>query len=136
MSIATLNPWQVLDQLQNERFSQRNGTARYWRPVADISESKEEYHIYLELPGVKQDQVNVSLEDNKLTISGNKQREQQEGNQFRYQERATGAFNRTFKLPEDADSNGISARFDQGLLVVTIRKQEQTKPRKIDIQSS
>lgn len=135
MSISTLNPWQVLDQLQSDSLRRYSSATKRWQPLVDISESAHDYRVLLELPGVNPDQVKVELEDSNLNISGEKQRKQEDGKQYRYRERAIGPFHRSFKLPEDADSNGISAQFDQGLLVVTIRKQEQAKPRKINIQS-
>ena len=132
MSIATLNPWQVLDQLHNDslrRYGKRN-----WQPVVDIAESANDYQISVELPGVKPDQVQVELEDKVLKISGEKVREEQEGIEYRYRERAVGSFSRSFRLPEDADNNNVSAKFELGLLNVTIQKQAQVQPRKIEIQ--
>ncbi|MGB3624092.1 Hsp20/alpha crystallin family protein [Ketobacter sp. MCCC 1A13808] len=132
MSIATLNPWQVLDQLHNDnlrRYGKRN-----WQPVVDIAESANDYQISLELPGVKPEQVQVELENKVLKISGDKNRLEQEGTAYRYRERAVGTFSRSFRLPEDADKNSVQAKFELGLLNVTIQKQEQLQPRKIEIQ--
>jgi len=72
MSIATLNPWQVLDQLNNDK--QRRYNTRRWQPVVDITESATGYEIHLELPGVKPEQVQVELDDTLLKISGEKVR--------------------------------------------------------------
>ncbi|AUM14071.1 Hsp20/alpha crystallin family protein [Ketobacter alkanivorans] len=134
MSIATLNPWQVLDQLHNDSLRRYN--PRRWQPVVDICESKAGYEIHLELPGITPDQVKVELDDNILKISGEKVRNEEEGVEYRYRERAVGEFSRAFTLPEDADRNGISARFEHGLLVIGVQKKEQTQPRRIDIQVS
>lgn len=132
MAIATLNPWQVLDQLHSDnlrRYGKRN-----WQPVVDIAEDANQYLINVELPGIKPEQVQVELEDQVLKVSGEKQRVEEEGKTWRYRERATGQFSRSFRLPEDADRNNVNARFENGLLLVTIPKQEQTQPRKIEIQ--
>jgi len=134
MSIATLNPWQVLDQLHNDSLRRYN--PRRWQPVVDICESKAGYEIHLELPGITPDQVKVELDDNILKISGEKVRNEEEGVEYRYRERAVGEFSRAFTLPEDADRNSISARFEHGLLVIGIQKKELTQPRRIDIQTS
>lgn len=134
MSIATLNPWQVLDQLQNDSLRRYN--QRRWQPVVDICESKTGYEIHLELPGITPEQVKVELDDNILKIGGEKVRSEQEGLEYRYRERAVGEFSRAFTLPEDADRNSISARFEHGLLVVGIQKKAQSQPRRIDIQTN
>jgi HSP20 family protein len=134
MSIATLNPWQVLDQLQNDGLRRYN--QRRWQPVVDITESKSGYEIHLELPGIAPEQVQVELEENQLKISGEKVRTQEDGIEYRYRERAIGEFSRTFKLPDDANKNAVNASFANGLLKVSIQKQEQPQPRKIEIQVS
>ena len=134
MTITSLNPWQVLDQLQQDSLRRYAANGQRWQPSVDISESKERYEIQLDLPGVKPEQVQVELEDGKLKISGEKKRLEAEGLAYRYKERTTGSFSRAFKLPEDADLNGIRAQFDNGVLVLTVQKQEAAKPRKIEIQ--
>lgn len=128
MALATLNPWQVLDQLQNE--SVRN---RPWQPLVDIVNTADGYAIDLELPGVDAEKVDIKLDDNQLRVSGEKVRRESENKNYRYRERAYGQFQRTFKLPEDADVNNIQASFNQGVLTVTIGKLEQVKPRTIEI---
>lgn len=135
MTITALNPWQVLDQLQQNSL-RRSATTHRWQPAVDILETAQHYEIQLDLPGVKADQVNVELEDNTLKISGEKVRSQSEAETYRYKERVTGTFARQFRLPEDANLNAINARFDNGVLTLTIQKQEQAKPRKIEIQSA
>ena len=135
MTITSLNPWQVFDQLHQDNLRRYAATGQRWQPAVDISESKERYEIRLDLPGVKPEQVQVELEEGKLKISGEKTRVEAEGMAYRYKERTTGAFSRLFKLPDDADLNGIRAQFDNGVLVLTIQKQEAAKPRRIEIQA-
>ncbi len=134
MTITSLNPWQVLDQLHQDNLRRYAATGQRWQPAVDISESKERYEIRLDLPGVKPEQVQVELEDGKLKISGEKVRTEAEGVTYRYKERVTGNFHRVFKLPDDADLNGIRAQFENGVLTLAIQKQEAAKPRKIEIQ--
>ena len=136
MTITSLNPWQVLDQLHQDSLRRHTSNGRRWQPAVDIVENKERYEIHLELPGVKPDQVKVELEENTLKISGEKVRPQNENETYRYKERASGGFNRSFRLPEDADLNNIRAQFEHGVLVLSIQKQEPAKPRRIDIQSA
>jgi len=137
MTITTLNPWQVLDHLHQDTLRRAGNTnARRWQPAVDIVEGKERYEIHLELPGVAPEQVNVELEENTLKVSGEKVRAQNENETYRYKERASGSFSRTFRLPEDTDQNNIQARFEHGVLKLTIQKQEPAKPRRIEIQSA
>ena len=137
MSIATLNPWQVLDHLQNDRNGNvRRYQNRPWQPVVDISESANQYEIQLELAGVKPEQVQVEQEQTLLKISGEKQRKEEEGVNYHYRERSSGQFSRSFRLPEDADSNAVQAKFEHGVLHITIAKKVQAQPRKIEIQTS
>lgn len=135
MAIATLNPWQVLDHLSNDRNPSRYST-RPWQPLVDISESANQYQIQLELPGVAQEQVQVEQEQNLLKISGQKTRIEEEGVKYHYRERSNGRFSRSFRLPEDADHNAIQAKFEHGLLHISIAKKVQAQPRKIEIQTS
>ena len=136
MTIATLNPWQVLDQLQQSGLRRPAANTNRWQPAVDIIESAQHYEIQLDLPGVKSEQVQVELEDNTLKISGEKVRPQSENETYRYKERVTGTFTRQFRLPEDANLNAINARFENGVLSLTVQKQEQTKPRKIEIKAA
>ena len=135
MTISSLNPWQVLDQLHQDGL-RRQTNNRQWHPPVDIVESADQYAIYLELAGVKPEQVKVELDDNVLKISGEKVRSQNDGETYRYKERTAGNFNRSFRLPENADLNNIRAQFEHGVLQLSIQKQEPAKPRRIEIQSA
>lgn len=98
-----------------------------WRPSVDISESKKQYVIKAELPEVKKDDVEVSIENGMLMISGerNFEREDETEEQHRI-ERMYGRFSRSFTLPADADTNQISAKSKDGVLKVIIPKQKET----------
>ncbi|MCG8668269.1 MAG: Hsp20/alpha crystallin family protein [Pseudomonadales bacterium] len=131
MTLATLNPWQVLDQIQKEAFS--NNAAKRWHPATDIQESENGYSITLDLPGVKPDEVNIEVHEQKLHISGERKRETNSENKVHYNERVYGSFNRVFRLPKDADETAINAKFELGVLNVEIPKQEKLQPRKVTI---
>lgn len=133
MTIASLNPWHVLDQLHQDPL-RRHATGQQWQPPVDIRESQDHYAILLDLPGVVPAQVQVELDDGILKIAGEKNRNAEEGTVYRHRERTQGTFGRHFRLPDNADANRISARFDNGVLTVTIQKQEIAKPRRIEIQ--
>jgi len=140
MSIATLNPWQVLDQLQQDAFRRHtesassNGRSRHWHPALDITESTEGYHLLIDLPGVAQDQVDIEVENNQLSITGQRNQATTTPIKRHHNERMQGTFSRQFKLPKDADTTEIHASFELGVLSVNIKKREESKPRKVSIE--
>lgn len=112
-----------------------NGGARRWVPAMDLVETDEHFVLRADLPGMSHDDVDLSLEDNVLTLSGERKSEHEErGEGFYRVERASGAFSRSLTLPEGVDGDAIQATFDKGVLEVRIPKPEQRKPRKLQIQ--
>lgn len=105
--------------------------SREWRPPVDFSEDDESYRLSLELPGVNKEQLEINVENNILTISGEKKNERQ-GDERRI-ERYYGRFARSFSVPESVDKEKISAKFENGVLELTIPKTPAVKPKKIDI---
>ena len=109
--------------------------ARRWVPAMDLVETEEHFVLRADLPGLTEADIDLSLEDNVLTLSGERKAEHEErGEGFYRVERATGAFSRSLTLPEGVDGDAISARFEQGVLEVRIAKPEQRRPRKLQIQ--
>ncbi|PCJ33692.1 MAG: hypothetical protein COA99_15390 [Moraxellaceae bacterium] len=138
MSIATLNPWQVLDQLQQDAIRRHSGkntttSTRRWHPAVDINESEDSFHIVMDLPGIQPENVSIEIEDNQLKISGERTQPSNDSNKSHHNERVIGAFSRQFRLPKDADVTQVNASFDLGVLSIEIAKQEESKPRKISI---
>ena len=110
------------------------GTLRRWHPAMDLVETEDHFVLRADLPGVAEDDVKVELEDNVLTISGDRRTEQEVKNGGFYRlERATGVFARSLTLPDGVDADGVQASFDKGVLEVRIPKPEERKPRKISI---
>jgi len=108
-----------------------------WAPRVDIVERENEFVITSDLPGITRDQINVNVEKNMLTISGERRRtEPKEGERWYRAERNTGTFKRTFSLPNTIDAGGVSADYRDGVLTVTLPKAEEAKPRQIQINVS
>jgi len=103
-------------------------------PAIDVVEEKETYLVKAELPGLTKDDVNVSLQDNYLTIKGEKKHEAEtkEANFYR-RERTYGMFTRTIELPTSVDAKKIDAQFKDGVLSVKLPKTEEAKPKEIEI---
>lgn len=137
MSIATLNPWQVLDQLQKDAL--RNySTQQKWHPPVDIAEHAAGYTITMDVPGIATEDVSITVEQTKLKVEGRRAENKKAANneqRFHYKERVIGSFNRSFQLPKDADANLINAAFDAGVLSIEIPKLEKSQPRSIQIQA-
>ena len=143
--LTTRRPMRNLFNLHNEMGrifgdafgSQEGGTDTEetpWVPRVDIAETENGFEIRAELPGVSEDDVNVSVTDNLLTIKGEKQQEAEtEGKNYHRVERRYGSFQRSFTLPRHIDSGGISAGFKDGVLTLEIPKAEVAKPTEIPI---
>jgi len=103
-------------------------------PAVDIEERDREYYVTVELPGVKKNDVKVTVKDNLLTISGEKKCEKEEkGKNYHRSERVFGSFQRTFRLPELVDQDNISAEYKDGVLHITIPKKEEAVSREIEV---
>jgi HSP20 family protein len=105
-----------------------------WFAATDVSESPDHLRITMELPGVRPEDVKISLENNILTIRGEKRQEVEANNErvHRY-ERSYGFFERTFALPNTVDPEKINANYENGVLTITIPKAERAKPREIPV---
>jgi len=105
-----------------------------WMPPVDITEDKDKVTVTAELPGFKEDEVQIQLEGNLLTIRGERKFEQEkEGKNYHRIERAYGQFIRSFTLPNNVDRENIRARFADGLLVIEMPKREDARPKQIKI---
>jgi len=103
-------------------------------PVVDIEEKEKQYIVTVELPGVKKDDVKISLKDNVLTISGEKKSGKKiDAKNYRQTERIFGTFQRCFRLPDLVDQEKIEAEFKNGILNVAIPKLPEVQPKSIEI---
>ena len=106
-------------------------------PVMDVLEYEHELQARLEIPGIDPDAIEMRVEDNVLTVSGEKRMEEQrEKRGYRLVERRYGRFARSFALPRGVDAANVTAECDLGVLTIHLPKAESSKPRTIKIQSS
>ena len=105
-----------------------------WRPAVDIFEEKDDVVIKAELPGMNKDDIDLRVENNVLTLTGQRKREKEvtEDGYFR-SERAYGTFSRSFTLPTTVDVSKIAASYKDGVLSVNLPKAEEAKPKQIDV---
>jgi HSP20 family protein len=122
-----------LHRLVNTLFEE-SAVSQRWVPAMDLVEADDHFVLKADLPGLAEDDVSIEVRDNALTISGERKAEQEKRERGWYRvERSFGRFSRSLTLPEGVDPDSIAARFDRGVLEVTIPKPEQRKPRRIQI---
>jgi HSP20 family protein len=119
------------------RYLPKNETRTYsrtWKPAADIIESNEGFTITLDAPGFEKDDFTVKVHEGVLTVTGERKREEAEDTKlFRYYERPTGTFERSFRLPDYIDHESINGSYENGVLAVELKKKEEAKPHTITI---
>ena len=144
MSMTHHNPWNLFDQLQHEmsRAQSRNHKTEDnsdvvtsdWAPAIDIKEEDDKYMLIADIPGVDPKDIDIHMENGLLTIKGERNSElKTEHTGFKRIERKHGGFYRRFSMPEGVNPEGINAKSNNGVLTVSIPKQEAIKPRKITV---
>lgn len=108
-----------------------------WAPAVDVYEVDDRIELTLDLPGIDPDDVEVTVEDSTLTVSGARElRSDVSEDNFRRIERRYGSFSRSLALPATADPERIQASFDRGVLTVQVPKREEAKPKRIEIKAT
>jgi len=144
MSLVRYQPWGLMRSLHDDLdrlFEQRMGmdetagSVANWVPPVDIREEENRFLLHADIPGVKPEDIEVTMENGVLTISGTRASEKSEDeNGYRRVERITGRFFRRFTLPDTADAEGINAKSHDGVLEVIIPKHERVMPRRISVE--
>jgi len=112
----------------------RSPSGNAWLPAVDVSETDNEFVVRAELPGMSHEDIDINVQDNILTLKGEKQQEKnEEGENFHRLERSYGSFSRSFTLPTGVNPEDIKANFKDGILEVSMPKAEEAKPKKIAI---
>ncbi|HTA95767.1 MAG TPA: Hsp20/alpha crystallin family protein [Verrucomicrobiae bacterium] len=123
-----------LTNLQDELDRLFGSQSEFWAPALDVQEDKDNYVFRAELPGLKREEIDVSLQDDTLVISGERKVEKvEEGVEVHRQERYYGKFQRILTLPEPVAADKVKAEYKDGVLTVTLPKTEAAKPKKIDV---
>ena len=144
MVITRWDPFRELSTLQNRvnslfqdygRPSQDELTASgSFVPAVDVYEDEHKVTLKLEVPGVKQDDLDVQIENNTLTIRGERKFEKEEKEEnFQRIERRYGSFSRSFTLPNTIDTDSVNANYENGVLKVELAKREEAKPKQIKV---
>ena len=109
-------------------------TVAEWSPLVDITEDDKEYLIKADLPEVKKEDVKLTVQDDVMSISGERKYEKEEkGKTFHRMERRSGMFRRVFELPAEVVEDKVDARFAEGVLKITLPKAEKAAPKQIEV---
>ena len=142
-----LTPWPALDRWSNLRdelnsffdmpswstFDRTSQLFTGWSPALDLYESGDHLVAVVELPGMRKQDIDISLHDGTLTISGERKRESNNGETARRTERYVGTFRRSIALPTRVDPSKVTATYQDGILKVTLPKAEEAKPKQIQV---
>jgi len=147
MSLIVRDPWQMLDQWRREMDQALGGQALVrddatrvvgsdWTPAVDIKEEADRFVLHADIPGVKPEDIEVSMENGVLTIRGERGHESQESAEgYKRLERQHGVFIRRFALPDSVDAERIAATGKDGVLEVVLPKAQKQQARKIEVQT-
>lgn len=140
--LATWTPFNRLASLHDELNrlfdfslpSRDTGLFSGWSPALDIYDNKDAFMVKVELPGMKKEEIDISLHDGVLTVSGERKHEvkKTEGQSFR-SERYFGKFQRSVSMPAAVDFSGVNASYKDGILTINLPKAEEAKPRQIKV---
>ena len=150
MTFMTLRPrgglrqmrsaWDLQDEFNRffEDFGLGSAVAQEdFSPAMDIRETDEAYIVEADVPGIKREDVKIEINDDVLTIKGERKVEQEENKKdYRRIERQYGSFRRSVSIPSGIQHDAVEAKFDDGVLRVTLPKREDTKPRRIEVKAN
>jgi HSP20 family protein len=142
-----LTPWSASDRWSNLRdelnsffelpvwstFARTGQLFTGWSPALDLYQSNDNVVAVVELPGMRKEDIEISLHDGTLTISGERTRESTDAEKAERTERYIGTFRRSIALPTRVDANKVSATYRDGILTVTLPKAEEVKPKQIAV---
>ena len=146
MAMRRWDPFQELSSIQNElnrlfgrTFGEGSEEVRMaaWVPAVDVAETQDRFLITAELPGLRPEDVDISVENSVLRIQGERRfYHERKEDDFHRIERRFGSFTRSITLPSTADAENIQASFDAGVLTIEVPKREEAKPRKIQVKAT
>ncbi|MCX7834701.1 MAG: Hsp20/alpha crystallin family protein [bacterium] len=146
MTLVRWFPRRDLLTIQNEMnrlFENFFGSSKFdeaepmWSPRMDVIESKDDYIVKADIPGVRKEDVKITLNENVLTVQGERAEEvKKDSDTYHLIERRVGKFSRSLTLPTNVVVEKIKAKFNDGVLTITLPKAEEAKPREISIESN
>ncbi|MBM2839971.1 MAG: Heat shock protein, Hsp20 family [Bacteroidetes bacterium] len=134
ISSSVFEPLLNLDREISDILDDGSFGTSVWTPAVDVAENENEVQVKVELPGVSKDDVKITMQENILTIRGEKKQEKETKNsEYHRVERSYGSFQRSFTLPTNVKHDKIEASYNDGVLTVTLPKAEEAKPKQIEV---
>jgi len=126
-TLRTFTTNNLFDDLFNDRFFNNDVTVgKSFTPQVDISETEKAFELSFAIPGIKKNEINIDLNEGQLIVSGERKfEEMKEEKNFHSVETRYGSFSRSFHLPDNIDANKVEAKYEDGLLNITIPKDEK-----------
>lgn len=141
--VAVADPFSTFEDMVSDMWRNwptlfsADSTQSLLRPAMDVIENDKDLTVRVDLPGMSSDDVNIEIEDNVLTVSGEiGDTVEQEGDRYHYRERRFGSFQRSLRLPNTIDADKVEAHFENGVLSVVMPKLPQAQPKQIKIKAS
>ncbi len=132
--LQSWNPWQELEEMQRRLGrAVRSDETVSWAPPTDVVEDDAGLYLYLDLPDVDEGSLEVTSEQNSLSVKATRRYRKTDGQTVHYQGRPKGTFSRVFNVPTSFDLGKVTASYDGGVLSLLVPRSESTKPRKIDV---
>ena len=128
------NPWAELEEMQR-RLNRAVSSDTAWLPATDIVEGDDGVELVIDLPDVDESSLEVTSEQNRLSVRANRRVRTTEGRTVRYQGRPQGRFARTFSVPSSFDLAHVTAAYENGVLRVSVPRSASAQPRKIDVRT-
>ena len=142
-SLSTWNPFEELAgfrRLFDEPFAgglRESVPVGEWKPLMDVVETKDGITLKVEVPGIKQEDINISLEDSTLTVKGERKHESEVNEEGRTRfERSYGSFQRSVLLPPTVDADRVKATYKDGVLEIQLPKKEEARPKAIKVETA
>jgi HSP20 family protein len=136
MTVVRYEPWGFFNRFYREAANPVNSSVA-WLPSVDVREEEARYVVQVDLPGVEKKDIEITAEKGVLTIKGERKAEARKSDAgYERVERVAGTFLRRFTLPETAQADGITAKQTNGVLEVSIPKQAQQQPKRIEVQAA
>jgi HSP20 family protein len=147
MSVTRWDPFQDLQSFRDEmnrtmsrwlgREEGDEPAPRRWMPALDVTETKDAYNIDVEVPGLKPEDINVTVDQGMLTIQGERRSEEEKGDRSYHRiERRYGSFRRSITLPRDVDASRVQAKYDNGVLHLEVPKSESSQSKRIEVKQT
>jgi len=122
----------MINSIFHDNFEQIDNSFDSWKPLADIKENDNYYNIIADIPGFSKKDIEIKINNSILTITGEKKNDtKNDGEKFYHRERNLGRFFRSFSLPDTVDEERVDASFKDGVLTVTLHKDEKLLPKEI-----